>query len=241
MKPLVVAIVLALLTVACGDNGSSESSTSSAVITRTHKFQEGETLYGLASEYLCDGQRWPELVELNELPLRGSGAVAPIPDGLLIKIPVEACATAPTSTLALEAQATTVAPTTTAAPAATVPTTQSPGPGSWPNQEWLDRFGVDHWADDLFIENVRTNTSPRFHNGLSDRELFNSARNICGSFYAYDQWGRGYGMDQIGPALLEAKEALTADAFDDFFLVTAASVIAYCDEFVDEFLDWSNG
>ena len=173
MKPLVVAIVLALLTVACGDNGSSESS-----------------------------------------------------------------ATAPPSTLALEAQATTVAPTT-AAPAAPVPTTQSPGPGSWPNQEWLDRFGVDHWADDLFIENVRTNTSPRFHNGLSDRELFNSARNICGSFYAYDQWGRGYGMDQIGPALLEAKEALTADAFDDFFLLTAASVVAYCDEFMDEFLDWS--
>ena len=112
MALVLVAIVLALLTVACGDNGSSKSS---AVITRTHKFRAGETLYGLASEYLCDGQRWPELVELNEIPLRKSGAVEEIPDGLFIKIPVEACATAPTSTVATAPTSTVTAgiPTTT--------------------------------------------------------------------------------------------------------------------------------
>ena len=223
MKPLVVAIVLALLTVACGDNGSSESSTSSAVITRTHKFQQGETLYELASEYLCDGARWPELVELNELPLRESGAVAPIPDGLLIKIPMEACATAPTSTLVLEAQATTVAPTTTAAPAAT--TTATPEEVALAN---LANVGRGALGDEYFIKNVRETMSVNDNNMYSDFELFDLARAICagniingtGPHLEYLQ-----GLHQTGPR----------GKFVTQFTLTFNAIFWYCKDYIIEF------
>ena len=67
---------------------STTTPKASAVNTKTHKFQEGDTLYQLASEHLCDGQRWSEIAELNGIHWTQTGT---IPDGLFIKIPVETC------------------------------------------------------------------------------------------------------------------------------------------------------
>lgn len=84
----------------------------SAVTTKTHKFQEGDTLYELASEHLCDGQRWREIAELNGIAENQVGA---IPNGLFIKIPVETCSTAARASTTTSAPSGTYSSTTTSA------------------------------------------------------------------------------------------------------------------------------
>ena len=63
---------------------STTTPKASAVNTKTHKFQEGDTLYELASEHLGDGARWPEIAELNGIsdPTNiSNGTTIRIPDG----------------------------------------------------------------------------------------------------------------------------------------------------------------
>ena len=110
------------------------------------------------------------------------------------------------------------------------------GPGAWPNQEQLDRIGVDHWADDYFIDAVREGTSPSYHKGTSDYDLFEMARNICGSLVAY-------GMTQVGSGILQIAEGLTDfrdgdQGLQDVLISVVLMIGYYCDEYSDEFMDW---
>jgi hypothetical protein len=60
-----------------------------AATTKTHVFQTGDTLYGLARDHLGSGERWREIAELNEIP---EDQVDEIPNGAVILIPVETSA-----------------------------------------------------------------------------------------------------------------------------------------------------
>jgi hypothetical protein len=150
--------------------------------------------------------------------------------GMVLVLVASACGGG--SDTAASATITTAAPPTTTRVSTT--TTQPLGPGSWPNQDSLDRIGVSHGLDDLFIERVRQYTSPVFHNEISDHQFFVMARNVCGMLYAG-------GPNRLGGEMTLQRVELTARAFNSVFLATSMMIVAYCDEFLDEFHNWMQG
>ncbi len=110
------------------------------------------------------------------------------------------------------------------------------GPGAWPNQKYLDGIGRNDVFDDRFLEEFRKNTTAKYHNQFADYQLFEMARNICGSLSAY-------GMEQVGPGLLRIREGLKDfgdgdRALENILMGTTVMIAIYCPEFADEYMDW---
>jgi hypothetical protein len=114
-KFLFLPVFLLLASTACAvgpssdATGATDASTpaktptnASATGQPTHIFQSGDTLWSLAARYLGDGNRWPEIAQLN-----GIGDPSAISNGTPILIPGGALTATP------KPPATTWAPTTT--------------------------------------------------------------------------------------------------------------------------------